>query len=66
MKLNMPTPLQQEHEALHAGRSDIVAFAQELAQHARTEEDVIYPAAVLVGGDVRLLLARRADQRVSG
>lgn len=51
--------------AERAGRSDIVAFAKELVQHARTEEDVMYPAAVLVGRHVRLLSARRADQRVS-
>ncbi|MBK7059313.1 MAG: hemerythrin domain-containing protein [Rubrivivax sp.] len=51
--------------AEHAGRSDIVAFAQQLVQHARTEEDVMYPAALLVGHHVRLLAARHADQRAS-
>lgn len=50
--------------AERAGRSDIVAFTRELVQHARTEEDVMYPAAVLVGRHVRLLSARRAEPRV--
>ena len=48
--------------AERAGRSDIVAFAQQLAQHARIEEEVMYPAAVLVGRHVRLLSAQGADQ----
>lgn len=50
-----------ETAAERAGRSDIVAFAQQLVQHARTEETVMYPAAVLVGRHVRLLSARRAE-----
>ncbi|MCO5123101.1 MAG: hemerythrin domain-containing protein [Rhizobacter sp.] len=48
-----------------AGRSDVVAFTKELVQHARTEEDVMYPAAVLVGRHVRLLSAQGAGQRES-
>lgn len=51
--------------AERAGRSDIVAFTKELIQHARTEEDVMYPAAVLVGRHVRMLSARGAGQRVT-
>lgn len=39
--------------AARAGRTDIVAFAEALVQHARTEEEVMYPAAVLVGQVVR-------------
>jgi len=66
----------EEHEAIvaalqrlqaaaeRAGRSDIVAFAQQLVQHARTEETVMYPAAVLVGRHVRLLSARKDEQPV--
>jgi iron-sulfur cluster repair protein YtfE (RIC family) len=42
------------------GRDDIVAFAKQLMQHARTEEEVMYPAARLVGRHVRLLAAQRA------
>lgn len=47
---------QLEAAAQRAGRSDIVDFTQDLARHARTEEAVMYPAAVLVGRIVRLRL----------
>ncbi len=58
--------LQRLREAAErAGRKDIVAFAEQLVQHARTEEEVMYPAAVLVGRHVRLLLAQRGDQRAA-
>ena len=39
--------------ARRAGREDIVAFTQALTQHAQTEEQVMYPAALLVGRFVR-------------
>ncbi|MDX9884605.1 hemerythrin domain-containing protein [Thauera sp.] len=39
--------------AARSGCSDIVAFAEALTEHARTEEEVMYPAAVLVGQLVR-------------
>jgi nucleotide-binding universal stress UspA family protein len=39
--------------AQSAGRADIVDFAQQLMHHARTEEEVMYPAAILVGKFVR-------------
>ena len=39
--------------AERAGRSDIAEFARELAQHARVEEEVMYPAAILVGQVVK-------------
>lgn len=45
--------------AARAGRSDIVAFAETLAEHARTEEEVMYPAALLVGEVVRQRLGAR-------
>lgn len=48
--------------AERAGRAEIVEFAQALTEHARTEEDVMYPAAVLVGQVVR----QRLGQRVPG
>lgn len=48
--------------AKRAGRTEIVEFAQALMQHARTEEEVMYPAAVLVGQVVR----QRLSQRVPG
>ena len=40
--------------AQRAGHADIVAFAEQLALHAQTEEEVMYPAAVLVGRYLRL------------
>ncbi|MBA1149252.1 hemerythrin domain-containing protein [Ectothiorhodospiraceae bacterium WFHF3C12] len=36
-----------------AGRDDIVEFCDDLGVHARTEEEVLYPAALLVGELVR-------------
>lgn len=45
--------------ASRTGRSDIVAFAEALTEHARTEEEVMYPAAVLVGQLVRQRLGQR-------
>lgn len=45
--------------AARADRSDIVAFADALTEHARTEEEVMYPAAVLVGQVVRQRLSMR-------
>ena len=44
--------------AQRAGRSEIVDFAQQLIQHARTEEEVMYPAAILVGKFVRQRLGQ--------
>lgn len=61
----------QEHQAIvsalgrlreaagRAGQAGIVAFADALAEHARTEEEVMYPAALLVGQVVRQRLALR-------
>jgi iron-sulfur cluster repair protein YtfE (RIC family) len=48
--------------AARAGRDDIVAFAEALVEHARTEEMVMYPAAVLVGQVVRQRLAQRVPK----
>ena len=36
-------------EAAKADREDYVRFSDELAAHARQEEEILYPAAVLVG-----------------
>jgi hypothetical protein len=44
--------------AERAGHSDIVEFAKALAQHARIEEEVMHPAAVLVGQVVRQRLGK--------
>lgn len=46
-----------EDAARRAGRDDVIAFAQALKLHAATEEKVMYPAAILVGGFVRQRLA---------
>jgi hypothetical protein len=42
-----------------AGATRYEQFAEELALHARTEEEVLYPAAVLVGDIIR---SRRQDR----
>lgn len=42
-----------QQAAQRAGRADIVEFAHKLALHAQTEEQVMYPAALLVGRFVR-------------
>lgn len=47
--------------AERAGRDDIVAFAHRLALHAQAEEQVMYPAALLVGAFVRRQIAQDAD-----
>ena len=46
--------------ARSAGRDDIVRFTQALTLHAQTEEQVMYPAALLVGRLVRLGLQQEA------
>jgi hypothetical protein len=40
------------------GKPGIAAFAEKLILHARTEEEVLYPAAILVGRYVKLKLGR--------
>ena len=67
----MPTML-AEHKAIvaalerlndaarSAGRADIAEFARALMLHAQTEEQVMYPAALLVGSVVRLRLGETA------
>ncbi|HJW10701.1 MAG TPA: hemerythrin domain-containing protein [Albitalea sp.] len=49
--------------AQRAGRGEIVEFAQQLMQHARTEEEVMYPAAILVGQVVRQRLGQPAPAK---
>ena len=48
--------------AQRAGRDDVIDFAEQLMRHARTEEAVMYPAAILVGELVRQRLGLRAAQ----
>ncbi|MFC7537779.1 hemerythrin domain-containing protein [Sphingomonas sp. GCM10030256] len=40
-------------EAGKAGRAEYVRFSDDLAAHARQEEEILYPAAVLVGRYVK-------------
>lgn len=59
-----------EHKQIVAALGELVAaakaenkpkyvdFADKLILHARTEEEVLYPAALIVGRHVRLLLGR--------
>jgi len=42
-------------EAEAAGKPDYVALAEEMILHAHVEEDVLYPAALLVGAYVALV-----------
>ena len=51
--------------ARRAGRDDVVEFAQALKLHAATEEQVMYPAAILVGGLVRRQLAHADEPAVA-
>ena len=48
-------------EALAAaeGKADIVEFARRLALHAQSEEEVLYPAAILVGHYLKLKIGTR-------
>ena len=61
----------QEHEAIRsavqkfraaalaAGRDDYVRFSDQLAAHARQEEEILYPAAIVVGEYVESKLQER-------
>jgi hypothetical protein len=40
--------------------SDLVSFAEKLLNHARMEEEVFYPAAIVVGEYLKLRLGRTA------
>jgi hypothetical protein len=44
--------------AAAAGRHEYVEFADELTLHAKNEEQVLYPTALLVGRYVKLKLNR--------
>lgn len=61
----------EEHKQIHAATeklqrvareekdSRFEKFAEELAAHARTEEEVLYPAAILVGDVIRTRMAQK-------
>lgn len=69
LKNNLPT-LMAEHHAIAAAiegmleaargaqRIDFVELAEKLLNHLRMEEEVMYPAAILVGEYLRLLLGK--------
>jgi hypothetical protein len=69
MKFEIPLPLQQQHEVPHEQLRQATRAGGEvgetaktpaaLMQHARTEEEVMYPAAVLVGQVLRRCLGQR-------
>lgn len=48
-------------EAESYGRREYADLARDLVHHARVEEEVIYPASLLVGSYLRLWKARRKD-----
>lgn len=59
---------QLEDVAAAEGKTDIVDFAHRLALHAQSEEEILYPAAILVGDVLkqRLESARSAGAAVGG
>lgn len=69
LKTELPHML-AEHEAIVAaldrlveaasedGKPDVARFAEKLILHARTEEDVLYPTALLIGEYVKLKLGK--------
>jgi hypothetical protein len=42
--------------AVREGNRQVVRFAEKLKLHARTEEQVLYPAAIVLGDYLRLKL----------
>jgi hypothetical protein len=49
-----------------AGRVEYASFAAQLIEHARLEEEVLYPAAILVGHYVRLRRKQRRREIFGG
>lgn len=69
LKLQMPRMLEQHRMIVNALRAllkaatdehhpSFVQFAQKLMHHAQQEEEMLYPAAILVGEYVRLKLGK--------
>jgi hypothetical protein len=44
------------------GKPDIAAFAEKLMAHAQAEEEVSYPAAILIGRYLRSVSGSKADE----
>ena len=55
-----------EDAAAAEGKPDIVDFARRLTLHAKSEEEVFYPAAILVGEIIKERLESRRASHVSG
>jgi hypothetical protein len=51
-----------EQVAVEAGQPDVERLARELSSHAKSEEEVFYPAAILVGEVVRARAEDEADR----
>jgi hypothetical protein len=47
--------------AKHEKREDVAVFAERLKVHARMEEEILYPAAILVGEFLKLKLGEPVD-----
>jgi hypothetical protein len=67
LKSELPTMLEEHTRIVAAlneltlaaraeGHPDVVAFGEDLMAHARTEEEVMYPAAILIGEYLKLRL----------
>ncbi len=54
MDVGIPRPLKVEHEELHA---ELVALTKAPRLHAEFEEQVLYPAAIFVGEQIKARLA---------
>lgn len=69
LEADMPTML-SEHREIHTAlarlaetakaenKPDVADFAERLSHHAKNEEEILYPAALLVGRYVRLKVAQ--------
>lgn len=44
------------------GREDVTHFAKKLMLHARTEEEVLYPASILIGEYLKLKLSQKTGR----
>ena len=76
LRAELPRML-EEHKAIGAavahlelvagatGDRDVVAFAHQLRQHARSEEEILYPAAILVGEVVRARARTSTPEQLS-
>jgi hypothetical protein len=54
-----------EQAAVEAGNLDVERLARELSSHAKSEEEVFYPAAILVGEVVRGRTKSEAERRAA-